>query len=1149
MKYYINNKKEYNNTIEENKNKNEKLCTEIFVSCPYKTRFKEPLYNPSTFEKDIKILDQYGSPFYSFFLTNNTSILPMFTFPPQPKSVKRVTVDKTFTLNANTTGYIQIFPFSKNMLYSQNGTTAEHLLTNDQLNCFVKYKVVCCKIMIKQIGIMHLSDGYGTAFDAVMTAASSSFNYLKENLLSVQTAPGRKVMLVDGRNGLEAYFLGSPNYDYNYNFPSTFEPNMFVKAGKTQYPEGVSTYIPANSFIAPETFSSSESYVVLDDGQQIPIGAQTYSFMQPIVKVFACTLAVQVPQGDSLFIRISPPTINVSIKLYIDVVVEGQVKDEYLSNMPQYIPPIPFDFNRIQFAFSNVVPSIRVIDIISSCKTKKLEKTFIYPNKPFIKKKKPFVIAYPEPLKTCREQNLFFESKKSIKTRKRRIKRIKKERLSNYKFDCYYNLVENFDPFETNVCEDISRIEYRVKNAFRENLNENFSIPFERTFRNDSLDYKRLKDNKERGKVLLSFCSQKAKQVKRLTTIQRFSNIVNPIELPDYLKEACLFTGEVVTMLKSSQNSNRLFRDSFTPLPFVSFQYFPAITNEEEVYPALVAVKLGLFGGTKTVYKVPLAESGKDTDLTISYFPDQFDSEQEFLDVLDTVVSYCYGKLFHYCPAEGFTIKFFGKGKFKDTSYMLALTAAIFGVPSGGFYTGAFTEKEGKFEAVEIDREVIEAKLKISSPDFPLTVLSKNLDNGTNINTISGGIPSYEGGKLMPTSDINSASIYMMTPFTIRGYKKTPLSEKSADAKRYLTEQMTSNTIKYIVFSNIDSIQKYETLNKEIPYKYYSRANPENYTCYVLKSGRISDASEFYDTYPELLEEGQKFWSFEYKDTLYVEKNAFLSDIRRMKYKGTIKGDRTTINKYDNENKKILNIGEKDVDNQKDKMWEILSKKDSGKNRKIELEEVSKENLTRELNQKDLEKLSQFEGIIIDGLTALYNLLANNPPTSKSSKPSVEGQDFRTLFGILKLPSNTNKELELTKTNEWKYFKMIYDVIGSGGIYTAANIFGWVENPQSKFKSSTLQKLYEGLNKVYKLKLPKLDLPNEDEKTEEIKENVKRRVDRIKKGIKRTNKGPERSERLNESEEEDEKEEKPVSRKKKQKERLDEVYDFFENGD
>jgi hypothetical protein len=1143
-----------NENNNESYNKNDKNIKVGFYtpmpsySTPFRNTFKKALYNDNTFEKDIEILDKYGKNFYDFFMTNNNNVLPMFTYPPEPKSVKRITLDKTITVQANNTTYIQIYPFSKNVMWSQSGTEYEALINNSALDCFIKYKVVCAKIMIKQIGIMHLSDGYGTAFDAVMTSSNSSFSYLKDNLLNVQTCSGRKVMMVDGRTGIEAFFLGSPFYHYNYNNQFYLNPDCMISAEMQSGEEPAKVDIPPASTIAP--IRTSNGFVLLTENMsQVPIGLEPInSFLKVAYIRGTGAIGVEHPQGDSIFVRISPPTINVSIKIYIDLVVEGQVKDEFLSNMPQYIPPVPYDFNRIVFAFSNVVPCIRVLPVISSCQQQIMKPKISYPKKPLshtkVSNHSRFNEVYIRPRKNLQFKILSEREKDRIK---RRVQNIKMSRLKKRVTEDY--LKKKNDITEERYNDDMSEWNKNLRVVFRnrDRFNFNFFVPVEEQYRDfDSCEKICRKPYDKNQKDIISFCMMKnqPKKVNRFATIRKIAQVANPVDLPDYIKDACLYTGEVVTLTKATDRNNRLFRDSITPLPSVCYQYFPAITNNKEVYPALVVVKVGIFEKTKTSYSVPIAETGEETELVISYNSEELVDEESFLKCLDDIIAYTYGKMYHYAPQEGLTIKFFGKGKFADTSFMMALLAAIYGAPSGGFYSGSFTEKEGKFEPNQMDKEVITTKLSLSTPESQLSIFASDMDDGTSINTISGCVPSYNNGKLMPSKNLDLAVIYFLTPFSIRNYKKTPFSDKSGDAKRFLADQMTSDIVKYIVYSNCHSQQLFDNFAKEIPYRFFSRANPDNYTCFALRNNRIVYAKDFYKEYPHLLSHDNKFWSFKYQDELYVEKNLFLADLRKTKYKGGVKNSKVNISEAQSKDRKVRDISSKDVEYAKEVAEENISEGVRKERQGIKLEEVNNEIITRPITREDIQLLEPYADIIIDGLTALSNVISNNKPTSKSIKNVSEDNSTMVLLGQLKIPTTINSKFELTKTPEWEYFNKLIEVLDLGGVMIAANIFGWVDNKDFNYTNKNLNKLYEGLKRLKAIKLPNIEIDEEDPKSEQIKKEVNKRKETVRKtAVKKTNKGKPRYERDLKDDQYEDEELGDESNFKENKE----VADFFSN--
>jgi hypothetical protein len=136
---------------------------------------------------------------------------------------------------------------------------------------------------------------------------------------------------------------------------------------------------------------------------------------------------------------------------------------------------------------------------------------------------------------------------------------------------------------------------------------------------------------------------------------------------------------------------------------------------------------------------------------------------------------------------------------------MLALTAALYGAPSGGYYTGAYAidEETGAAIPLEMKPETIALKVKSTTPETPLLVLSQGIADGAGTLVISGENPERDGGRYVPANSVDMAVTYFCTPFKLRRYKRTPLASYTEDAVIAFRKQVQSFARKYIATANM----------------------------------------------------------------------------------------------------------------------------------------------------------------------------------------------------------------------------------------------------------------------------------------------------------------------------------------------------------
>jgi len=323
------------------------------------------ILNPETFDQDFRNVMKYGPEFWKFFKNGSCLNLPMFTEPPEPVAVKRISSELNINITAGTATSLAFVPFINRSNFYINGTQTP-LTTLTATNCFSTYKIVAGTIRIKQVGIMSLSDGYGTVMDAIM-GPPTDVGYLDSNFLNIQTGPYKKLTLVDGRKGIKASFIGSTLYPSLEDSEKMLEGASYFNCPSIPISGTNQVYFPAFTTLLGRI--GGVSFYDSQNTQHIhtPGSEKTYPF--DILRIYNSSgenlsfdLMYRRPKGDMLFVKISPPSIDISIKVYFDFIVQGKTFPEFSTNMPQVTPPSFFPFEELRNSLCNVICPLIIDD-------------------------------------------------------------------------------------------------------------------------------------------------------------------------------------------------------------------------------------------------------------------------------------------------------------------------------------------------------------------------------------------------------------------------------------------------------------------------------------------------------------------------------------------------------------------------------------------------------------------------------------------------------------------------------------------------------------------------------------------------------------------------------------------------------------------
>jgi len=1101
-----------NSGMSQNKNYDDQEINEKIESITISgLNFKKPLLNNFTSEKDRKIFEVYGKDFYKFFTSGNCVNLPMFTEPPQPRAVKRIVVDKNFTIQAGNQFTIAVNPFDVYNGLVVNGTARQAFIQSETTSCFVFYQVVCAKIMIRQVGIMSLNDGYGTIIDAAVVNPITPVEWGTDNILSVQVGPGKKLMMIDGRTGIEAHFIGSPLYKKIYPSPASMDV-------ETMYQSAQPIYLPANTRIIGPT--DANVTVTLEDGTTATAQPLTPIFLPGVEvnsRVFAST-----PDGEMLIARISPPSINVSIKVYIDMVIEGITKPQESTNMQQITPPVFFDFNRLKYAIENFVPSLTEMGWES----------------PQVAAKKR-LIGY-----AADKKPIFKVTKmKSLLGRKRKRKKNKSEvekEIQETFFDPgnpeHWDLICNKPEKEKWIFFD-GKGDFSFGDALQEqeykdylkknNIKPGFSMPEEvkKFFEGEPL-----KSKPQNPKVGKASDNPKIQKIMRKVKKKNIYNVEKEINLPDVIKRASKFLGCASTELRTVANNNRLFKDATTQFPSLGYQYFPLVVGDKAI-PTCLGVKLGKHNDCKesVSYTVMNIEE-KEKELNIYYCKTDFEKPEKFLEALQSIINFLYGYAFHAVPDHPISIKIFSDHKVDGTSYMYALLMAMYGAPSGGYFTGSFfCDENGQYTINEIPEDAFKKKIASATVECPLNVLDKEQGEGQYINIMAGVVPYYEEGQMIPTDDLRIAALYGMIPFKTRTVRVTPYSKYTPDDKQYVLQEFSDPYRIYIVAKNLRNPEKISAFLKDkyLKWKEFQRSDPDNFTTYNDDKKNYVTANEFYKNREDLLGQGN-FWYFNYNGKLYVDRNKFKADVRTTQYRMIDKLTKEAKESLEKDNLEILKVTEDEANKarralavQKDDPNLLREKKEI----KIQGGESEKENY--------LVKIENAMGPMAQVIANVREFIAKNPVIKQGKKKRVFYDDNSVqAAGLLHISIDVNPDVNVEDNKDIKEFKKFSQDSGAQGPFLIGHLMGLEDiNVTPNPSLSVLRKIYSYLSKFNDEHEPVEPL---DERSQEIANKYRSKIPK-KISIKSLKKKQEKKKQIKKSDDEEDEKEVPVKSKVKPK--------------
>jgi len=895
------------------------------------------LNNPFTFKKDIEVIKKYGQSFVNYLTVLTAKKLPIFTYPPSPVAVKEIILDQDQTLTAGQKFFFSFSPFAPKLFVYKgvNDTYTTTAVGDEVTKCFSHFQVVMAQVIIKQVGILSLSDGYGTIMDGVITSATQSDSNIKNSFLSLQVGCGKKVIGVDGRTGIIATLFGSPEY------PKIFHDNMVEV--NTSVPFGAA-YIPANSVVL-SPYSTNDYPLTIEyfDSTVSQVNSYgTLTLQKEAKSVLNTNAFVSLPQGEKIFVRVSPPASNVSIKIYLRIVVQGPLTPQYATDVPTFTPERPFDYNRVKLALENTIPAI-----VDSTHFSKITDCFSH-----------------EIFNYCLASD--FPSKKELEEKFRRIS------------------------------------EGGVASA-------------------------------SDGIVIDRIAPAKIKTDKAKTVF-----------LPDVLGKALKFSHQLVTKVKSTASSNRLFRDATTTLPASSYQYFPVVDKEgKEAVPSIVICNVGVLSCKKTKkYSVTSIED-KKTIISISYDETDFTEEglKQFETALGVIVGYLWGSNYHSTIHTEFSIRFFSPAPLENTSYMLALTAALYGVPSGSYCTGSFSKKDSYYVPNPIGD--LEVKVKSANIEYPLLVLSNEGPEGAGINVLSGVVPMFANGSMVPSFSLDMAMTYLATPFKIRKVNRTPYFQYNEDAQSFLLNNPIPLDRQYIAISNMnrDKLDSFIT-TKKFNIRDYVKSDPSNFVNYYAKKNRYVTTKSFFGKNPSLLNDAN-FWYFRVGDDIYVDNAAFINLVNETGEikKGAPYMEDIGLNLEKTKKEDLANIGQEDVK-------AILEQKQAELERnvisyKIPVEQIYKEGDDNIPAADRIKELSKLVDGYVERLLDLQEYMTANGSTGKSSIAITGNNLLNNALSNLKIGNRVPKGSNLKEIPNLKFFEELANAIDVGGILTIALAGQW----------------------------------------------------------------------------------------------------------
>lgn len=853
------------------------------------TNFQTPSFGIPEYirNKDDLILGKLGF-YYLNYIFENSNSTPMFVDSSDFRTTKSLILTKDLVIDAGKTYGVLVDPSfieSPLMLYNWTSGTIGPVEINSffrtHLVNYQKFKVVCCTLKVKQMGILSANDGYGTIIEGAIVP--STFDVLTDGLnpLNANIDSRFKFDTIDGREGIFGYILGNPYADYRSN-----ENDAFIHTASV-YPPG--TY--NNSFPASTLFYTAGTVTFSRDGVSYPsitvgnLKGLQYNMdkMQAADTVFINNEL----RSSKMYIKISPPSQTVTFKITLKLAFEAVPNAKMINEIPMYQPPFNYSTQRIFTSINNNVNSFMPLSQFNK-KFGIKDKVFAMSNSKYVvdelqkvddekllhavdnfeKNKKKIIdeegLLYKQ-VPLVKEYKEFLHRPNTGKYTKKRVK-IDVDRnpsiIANIRRELEYDKKRYKKPeFLDNKINDL---EGEVRQKLSDVFGQVELVDIEDSFKNINLH-----DDEDED---LCYASNYARKERVISNIKE--KVIKL--LPRHVEDASLFLNMAVGDINYNSEFTRLLKTGSTPVPNKNYQYFPVILNNDtEVEPAIVCIKKGANANESTEFNI-WDENDKEKTIKVYYNKDDTNDEENFVKLVTSCFKYVNSKYFDNF-ADAYSIRLFAPKKIAQNSYGPALLAAICGCPCGQFITGNIipTDDSGYLKVDKVDEDAIKLKLRIASLECPLIILGLDEKrNNVGSYVVSGvRVKEFDNQNCFITANIDLFFIFLYLPARGKHATHTPWNEYKGYIARYLANKSVPDYSKFIFAKRTKDPNALKAIANEQKLEYpktiITKYTVENWKPWVYTDKYALNYNELIRVSPQRFEElGIPF--FKYNGTYYV---------------------------------------------------------------------------------------------------------------------------------------------------------------------------------------------------------------------------------------------------------------------------------------
>lgn len=916
--------------------------------------------------KDDLILGKLGF-YYLNYIFENSNSTPMFVDTSDFRTTKSLVLTKDLVIDPGKTYGILVDPcFIESPLtlyYWTSGSISGASIDSFfrvQMNNYQKFKVVCCTVKVKQMGILSANDGYGTILEGAIVP--STFDVMTDGLnpLNTNIDSRYKFDTIDGREGIFGYILGNPYANYMNN-----ENNSFIQTASVYPPGTYNNTFPANSLFytgGNVTFYRGDlTYPPISYGN---LKGLQYN-MDKMVNSEVLYMSNEL-KSSKMYIKISPPSQVVTFKITLKIAFEAVPNAKMINEIPMYQPPFNYSTQRIFTSINNSINSFFPLSQFNS--------KFGIKDKVFAMKDKKYVI---DEIRKIEDEKLLhavgnFETNKERIVIEDGLRYTFKPKSKEYKEVIHRPNTGKYTKKKVKIEVDKNpsiiagirrELEYEKKRYKEPEFLENKMKDLEGEVRDklsdifgqvelkdieDSFKELKMKESDEEDLCYASNFSRKERVI---------SNIKEKVVklLPRQIEEAALFLNMVVGEPNYNSEFTRLLKVGSTPVPTKNYQFFPVIfDNDNSVEPAIVCIKKGINAEDSIEFNI-WDENEKPKTIKVFYNKDDTNDEDYFKKLVTNCFKYVNSKYFDNFT-DSYSIRLFAPKKIAQNSYGPALLAAICGCPCGQFITGNIepTDDSGYLKVDKIDEDAIKLKLRIASLECPLIILGLDEKrNNVGSYVVSGvRVKEFDNQNCFITANIDLFFIFLFLPARGKHATQTPWNDYKGYIARYLANKSVPDYAKFIFAKRTRDTNALKAIAGEAKLEYpktiITKYTIENWKPWVYTDKNALNYNELIKVSPQRFEElGIPFFKYNGMYYVYVP----VGKNRMHNFRSLFK---PTSDKIIEENVKagdaLSGVGSADII---EAAKERLKKLDENSNSKMLEKEIQKfELLSKEVNER-----------------------------------------------------------------------------------------------------------------------------------------------------------------------------------------------------